>query len=111
MNQAWLTKPWQSAVDVLPRTTSDHNPLLLKIDNVATAVPRPFRFQYFWVRRLSFLSVVKDNWDLHSEFVGPYRFAWKLKRLKLALREWNRLSVGNVFENLRHAEAHIQSLE
>ena len=111
INQNWLSQSWNAAVEVLSRSTSDHSPLLLRIISPASQVPRPFRFQHFWMLRSDFMSIVKHNWELPVDFYGPYKFAWKLKRLKIVLKQWNKNVVGNLFSNLKQAETDLQFQE
>lgn len=111
VNHFWSSTDWQASVDILSRTTSDHSPLLLKVDRPDSHVPRPFRFQNFWLGRSDFMPLVEANWSLPVDFHGSYRFAWKLKRLKGALKEWNKSVVGNIFYNLKQAEVQVNSLQ
>ena len=108
VNQFWLHQPWCSSVEVQARTTSDHSPLLLKIDSISAQPLRPFRFQHFWLQKTDFLNIVRLNWLLPADYYGPYIVAWKLKRLKGALKNWNNQVVGNLFNNLQQAEYDLQ---
>jgi len=51
----------QSEVEHLPRTGSDHAPLLLCCENKVNKVRKSFKFLKFWVEHKFFLDVVKKN--------------------------------------------------
>lgn len=109
-NVAWLTFLPNCSVELLSRATSDHNPLLLSIAP-PIQTKKVFRFQNMWLQRPSFLDVVRLSWDQPTEGYGMSLFSKKLKRLRSKLREWNRLEFGNVFENVKSAEAEVKRLE
>ena len=111
VNQAWLSTSWNTSVEAHARPTSDHCPLILKVVSQPAVVSKPFRFQHFWVHRLDFLELVRASWCLPVAYHGPYGFAWKLKRLKGVLRDWNRNVIGNIFHNMSKAEGELRALE
>ncbi|VFQ90741.1 unnamed protein product [Cuscuta campestris] len=80
----------------LPRNTSDHNPLLIKLSNLHFAGPKPFRYINCWSTHNSFMSTVSNNW-------GPYvgggmrGLGYKLKNLGHILHSWNKNTFGNIF--------------
>lgn len=53
---------WSSiSVVVLPRTISDHHPLLMKCLESSSVFVKPFRFQNFWTSHKDFSKVVSDS--------------------------------------------------
>ncbi|KAL7170980.1 hypothetical protein ACSBR2_035772 [Camellia fascicularis] len=52
----------------LPRTISDHCPMLLKVDNRDWR-PKPFKFINAWLSHPSFMSKVK-KWERKLKFKG-----------------------------------------
>lgn len=64
-----------------------------------------------WLHRQDFMDVVRRCWDSDISGYGMYRFTSKLRVLKKALREWNAISFGDVFQNMRDAEAAVKTLE
>ncbi|CAI9115578.1 OLC1v1016508C1 [Oldenlandia corymbosa var. corymbosa] len=70
-----------------------------------------FRFQNMLWRRVDFLNVVKEDWNKPSNSFGMLGFSLKLHRLKVKLKEWNKVVFGNVFDNLNAVEKHVQELE
>lgn len=110
-NPAWLDVFSGCSVELLHRATLDHNPLLLKAHFPGPSGPRPFRFQQMWLLRPGFKEVVSASWHAPQHGYGMFLFASKLKRLKFALRLWNRTKFGHVISNLREAEDKVKALE
>ncbi|GLU14823.1 hypothetical protein SLE2022_313700 [Rubroshorea leprosula] len=52
----------------LPRTCSDHHPVLLDLDTAASLPPanKPLRFEASWLSRKEFSRVFSMAWNLHS---------------------------------------------
>lgn len=95
----------------LARTTSDHSPILLCGENYDFSGPKQFRFQSMWTTHSDFLNLVRTNWSLPAEGGGMRALAFKLKRLKQALRGWNRDTFGNVFDRIRNLESIVAEAE
>jgi len=96
---------------VLARTTSDHSPILLCGANSELPCPKQFRFQSMWITHSGFMDVVKNNWSLPAIGGGMRALAFKIKRLKQALRTWNRDTFGNVFDRIRNLESTVAEAE
>ncbi|XP_035541522.1 uncharacterized protein LOC118344586 [Juglans regia] len=97
---------------VLPRTTSDHSPLVIQTgDDPFRYGPRPFRFQFMWTDHVDFLSFVKGIWNQPGVGYGLLKLSFKLKRLKVALREWNLRIFGRTNVIIHELEIRIESLE
>ncbi|KAK4419665.1 hypothetical protein Salat_2379400 [Sesamum alatum] len=58
-----------------------------------------------WARHPDFLATVQSNWGFPTGCHGKAGLSAKLKRLKHKLRVWNKEVFGNIFDNLREAEA------
>ncbi|CAI9115566.1 OLC1v1016491C1 [Oldenlandia corymbosa var. corymbosa] len=85
--EEWLSLFPISTVQHLNRASSDHSPLLHQFNHTMESRPRLFRFQKMWLRRQSFLSMVKQNWDQPVQGYGMYAFSAKLRRLKAHMKE------------------------
>ncbi|XP_045791359.1 uncharacterized protein LOC123886064 [Trifolium pratense] len=72
------------------RDISDHCPIWLECSNHNWG-PKPFKFNNCWVDHPEFLDLVKKNWA-QSDVRGTKTFviSEKMKRLKEALKKWNR---------------------
>nr|XP_016481277.1 PREDICTED: uncharacterized protein LOC107802319 [Nicotiana tabacum] len=84
----------------LIRTGLDHAPLLMSCGEEAMIFVKPFKFLNFWTKHDSFMEVVKQNWV--ADFIGdPFlMFKQKLKRVKIALSKWSKLTYGDIFKQL-----------
>lgn len=109
-NDSWLDCFPTCQVELLNRSTSDHNPLVLSYA-ISVQQPRPFRFQNMWLRRPDFMAIVQTSWEEPIEAYGMYRFSLKLCRLKRVLKEWNRKSVGDIHWNVRQVKTFVKELE
>lgn len=107
----WLSTFPTSHAQLLPRTTSDHSPVLFSVEPASPFLAKPFRFQNFWLSRPDFIDVVANSWSEPMSQYGMLRFGLKLKRLRASLRSWNRVHVGNIFANLQAAERVVSEKE
>ncbi|XP_016488047.2 uncharacterized protein LOC107808078 [Nicotiana tabacum] len=91
LNIFFVNLPFQSLfpnieVEHLIRTGSDHAPLLMSCGEEAMQFVKPFKFLNFWTKHETFIEVVSSK--------------QKLKRVKLALSKWRKLTYGNIFKQL-----------
>ncbi|XP_028056846.1 uncharacterized protein LOC114260849 [Camellia sinensis] len=88
----------------LPRSISDHCPVLLKGD-VRNWGSKPFRFINAWLLHPKFIVEVKKSWE---EAVDPgwagFRLKRKLANLRAHLKKWNSEVFGNVDVQLKRAD-------
>ncbi|MCI31605.1 frigida-like protein, partial [Trifolium medium] len=61
VSEEWVNFWGISSLWVLPRSVSDHCPLILRSGNVDWG-PRPFRFNNHWLQNKDFMSLVEDSW-------------------------------------------------
>ncbi|CAI9115379.1 OLC1v1016269C1 [Oldenlandia corymbosa var. corymbosa] len=107
----WLDLFQVNSIENLSRKTSDHSPMLHMFGVQGVSKPRVFQFQQMWLQRPEFISVVKENWEQPIDGFGMIAFSLKLRRLKAKLKEWNKSCFGDVFANLKEAEATVQHFE
>ncbi|VFQ90194.1 unnamed protein product [Cuscuta campestris] len=88
----------------LPRANSDHKPLLLICNGQCHSGPKPFKFLNVWTHHDSFMDTVKSSWHNTPTSGGMRGLIFKLKNLKIALKEWNSSHFGNIFLKLEEAE-------
>jgi hypothetical protein len=81
---------------VCPRDVSDHCPVVLKYGN-DDWVPKPFRFNNYWLEHRNFKTVV-DEWWRGQEVEGWMAFVLKekLRGLKFCLKEWHSSEFGSL---------------
>lgn len=84
------------------RSISDHIPLLLSKDSVDWG-PRPFKFLNAWLTKPECLNLITEVWSGLSGV--NTKLTRKLRNLKLAIKDWNEKSGGNVKEKKRRIES------
>ncbi|KAF5475502.1 hypothetical protein F2P56_007302 [Juglans regia] len=96
----------------LPRTTSDHCPMLIEfLKDPYSYGPSPFRFQQMWVKHLEFIDFVKNVWSVPMVGTRIVKLASKLKKVKVALREWNKWVFGRTNAHIASLEVKVERLE
>ncbi|KAK1326875.1 hypothetical protein QJS10_CPA01g02555 [Acorus calamus] len=82
----------------LPRTTSDHSPILL-VSKPPGRNKHIFRFESWWLECEGFETLIRQSWNSGAGILrGARCIAFKLRRLKQCLKRWGRL------ERLRRTE-------
>ncbi|KAL8555733.1 hypothetical protein ACS0TY_003520 [Phlomoides rotata] len=104
---------WHSAsATVLPRISSDHHPILLKLQETTGHLIRPFHFQQMWTTHPSLTPMVMASW---SQFVTSYspihRVTHKLKRLKATLRNWKKDIFRNIYIEMEEASKGLIAIQ
>ncbi|KAL6579793.1 hypothetical protein OROMI_007817 [Orobanche minor] len=107
----WVNKFPRCCVKHIPRHTSDHNSLLCTFSSDVIKTKTSFRFQNMWVKHHLFLDTVRDSWSIPSPFSGLLKMYKKLPRLKLTLREWNKVTFGNIFQIVDLAQKKVGEAE
>ncbi|XP_047264607.1 uncharacterized protein LOC124896806 [Capsicum annuum] len=98
-------------VENLPRSGSDHAPVLLYCNTVQEQIIKPFKFLNFWLKKNSCMEVIKQIWK-EKAFGNPFMiFHQKLKRTKVALTKWSKQSFGNIFQEIATLEEVIKIKE
>ncbi|XP_041024617.1 uncharacterized protein LOC121265149 [Juglans microcarpa x Juglans regia] len=96
----------------LPRMTSDHCPMLIEfLKDPYSYDPSPFRFQQMWVEHPEFIDFVKSVWSVPVVGMGLFKLANRLKRVKVALREWNKRVFGRTNAHIASLEVKVEGLE
>ncbi|KAF7808415.1 reverse transcriptase [Senna tora] len=72
---------------------SDHNPMLLRSrPSQGNRNAQPFRCERIWINHLDFLNVLQEAWGTIGNLSS------KLGVLKNKAIEWNKVSLGNIFQ-------------
>ncbi|XP_070039991.1 uncharacterized protein [Nicotiana tomentosiformis] len=105
LDRIFVTLPFHNLfpnieVEHLIRTGSDHAPLLMRCGEDAMQFVKPFKFLNFWTKHDKFKDFVKQNWV--AGFIGdPFlMLKQKLKRVKIVLSQWSKLTYGDIFKQL-----------
>ncbi|XP_057811339.1 uncharacterized protein LOC131025560 [Salvia miltiorrhiza] len=92
----------------LPRTVSDHCPILMETKFVDWG-PKPFRFINAWTSHPDFARIVSESWNKEGiSGWSSYVYKEKLKRLKTDLKCWNRNCFGLIEENIAKLRTEIE---
>lgn len=97
LDRALYSADWRclfpdGTVQNLPRTYSDHSPLLIHVygNTPHMRINRPFRLEAAWLLDESFAAVVNNNWRSSN-------FSDKIKTFSNAAMNWNKNVLGNIF--------------
>nr|XP_016450038.1 PREDICTED: uncharacterized protein LOC107774897 [Nicotiana tabacum] len=105
LDRIFVNSPFQSLfptteVEHLIRTGSDHAHLFMTCGDATTTFTKPFKFLNFWTKHTSFKEVVRPNWQADVTGDPFWMFKQKLKRVKIALSKWSRVTYGDIFKQL-----------
>ncbi|KAK3184200.1 hypothetical protein Dsin_031486 [Dipteronia sinensis] len=95
----------------LPRSHSDHHPLLISCSASVSSNSRPIRFQGMWVSHPSFLNLVRSVWSSSIAGSGSGIVVQKLKLLKKALRRWIWEVFGDIALNVSNANEKVMLIQ
>ena len=94
-----------------PRSLSDHNVVLLVVDEINWG-PNPFKFFNHWTDDREFKELTHSFW-MKSQLEGPnsYNIWDKFKALKLVIKEWYKKKGADDPFRISHIEEEIDCLE
>ncbi|XP_028125261.1 uncharacterized protein LOC114322196 [Camellia sinensis] len=95
----------------LPRTVSDHCPLVLMEDGRDWG-PKPYKFLNAWLLHPNLASIVETTWrETQLQGSDGFLLKKKLQALKMALKKWSKEVYGNVANKLKDTESVIHELD
>jgi hypothetical protein len=107
----WDTQFSTAVQSLLPRTLSDHSPILLDC-GPNRGGKSPFRFENMWLRSEGFVERVKHWWDSYVfEGFPSHILSQKLMALKANLKQWNKEVFGDVGVRKGELMREIQQLD
>jgi exonuclease III len=111
LSEGFIAKEGISNQWVGDRDISDHCPIWLLTSNQNWG-PKPFKFNNCWIDHPEFFNFVKSSWE-SMEIQGKKAFVIKekLKRLKIALKTWNREVFGILDLNIDQTVKDLNDLE
>lgn len=105
-NISWRTRFDEAVVMVLPRTNSDHHPLLVTMQGVPiSSVNKPFRFEASWIKHTCFPEFLHSVWNQDKPFLQ------NLDNLSMMLPTWNKDVFGNIFSKKRSLLARLNGIQ
>jgi hypothetical protein len=100
-NHRWIHLFPNAKISHLPALDSDHNPLLFSTLGDFPSLPKPFKFEAFWVKDISSHSVIANAWNSPFNGSAPFALSKKIKASKVALKIWNSQHFGNIRHNIK----------
>ena len=103
----------QVKVTNLPRSHSDHAPILVDVAKPHDFGPTPFKFLDVWLDDATCLQVIKQSWVSPVVGYGDMSLRWflKLSRLKKTLKIWNKEQFGNIFDKVKKAKERLANVQ
>lgn len=98
-------------VEHLVRSRSYHTPLMLQFSNVNEQIIKLFRFLNFWLKKDSYMKVIRQNLIIKVSSNPFIMFRLKLKLIKSALTLWSRENFRNIFQEILNLEEIIKVSE
>lgn len=109
-NGDWRLLFSRAFIKHFPRFASDHAALFLDTYGDQQGLPKPFRFEAFWLRNTSCRSIVANAWSYQGPGSPAFFLYKKIHALKLALRKWNRETLGLIQEQIRLLQSEISKV-
>ncbi|GLT36867.1 hypothetical protein SLA2020_112150 [Shorea laevis] len=112
LDRAWANPDWkilfpEAVVFHLPRTHSDHCPILLDVNPVLPrSGSRPFRMEKFWVDHPDFKDLIQSIW-----LVGNDSTSVCLEKTKLQAKAWSAATFGNIFKEKNKILARLGGIQ
>lgn len=105
-NEDWRAMFPEGMIQNLPRTYSDHAPLLISPHGMhsITFIHRPFRFEAAWIMDATFGDVVLSGWNGSN-------LREKIDNFSKAAISWNKNVFGNIFRKKRWTLARIKGVQ
>jgi len=112
VSQSWLDLFPNAELFVLPPTSSDHSPLLVKLDSRIKmgAHKRVFRFEDMWTSEEGCEYVISRSWNDCPSDGSMQGLMEKILKCSEDLLVWNRDHFGNVQRHLRLCQDRFKEL-
>ncbi|XP_019431828.1 PREDICTED: uncharacterized protein LOC109338930 [Lupinus angustifolius] len=110
-NDSWLSAWQHTSCFTLPRSASDHHPLMLCSSNGSNILHSHFRFHKMCLQHQGLRSVVETHWSNAVVGCPMYVLSNKLKGLKTILKSWNKEVFGNIHLRVKNALTSFELLQ
>lgn len=106
-NHSFLLQFPESLVVHLPRTCSDHHPLVVKepMPTPHLGTERPFRMLAAWFTHPNFERIVRADWE------QPLPTMDIMRRFKFTASTWNKFKFGNIFDRKQRCRARLGGIQ
>jgi hypothetical protein len=103
-NVEWDAKYPTTTVSLLPRSVSDHNPLLIQFGEKRQMGDQMFRFEMWWLEIDGFAKVVKKAWEIRCPARDPMEvWQFKIRLLRRKITGWSR----NIDAEIKKKKAYL----
>lgn len=104
VNDNWLYFFPTAFVTHLPKTYSDHNPLLLTLSNININIGlKPFRLDSFWCNHPDFVNFINSSWS--NKLITASR------NFQKNILEWKNTIFGDILKNKRTILARLSGIQ
>lgn len=104
-NYDWINLYPEATVKHLPRTHSDHCPILISLDPTCLIPNKVFRFETMWASHPQFKQLVHDTWSDDLPLMPT------INKFKAVATRWNQTTFGNIFKQKRKILARLAGLQ
>jgi exonuclease III len=113
VSEALLESDQALEANILPKSGSDHWPIVFCLDPGLPARPKPFRFEKFWLTHPNFDQLARTWWAQAEIDHGThmYKFQQRLKNFKQLIKRWNKTTFGDILLRKREIESQLEELQ
>lgn len=98
-------------LSTLPRSTSNHSSLILRLEEQKPNGPFPFRHEIMQNPHPNFKDLLQHWWNLPYQGTSMFHIAQKLKRIIYNMQGWNRISFRNIFHTQFSILSNIKDIQ
>jgi len=102
----WRMSFQEATMEHLVRRHSNHNPLLLRCNQVSNRGHRPFRFQAAWCTHTNYSNAVLNAWNKGNGSVVA-----SLQNVEKGSLTFNEEHFGNIFRRKKHLESKMRGIQ
>ncbi|GLU11862.1 hypothetical protein SLE2022_285820 [Rubroshorea leprosula] len=112
LDRAWANPEWKllfpkATLFHLPRTSSDHCPILLDLKPFTPrSGSRPFRMEKFWLDHLEFQALIQQIWSSNNSNTSDC-----LDTSMKQARIWSRNTFGNIFKRKQELLSRLAGIQ
>lgn len=104
-NEKWLSIFPRASVIHLPKTHSDHNPILIEINpKYLNPLPKPCRLESYWCRHPQYGNIINECWDANF-------FTKASKTFRNCIVDWKDTTSGDLYRKKRIILARLAGIQ
>lgn len=113
VNQQWISLFPDSCANILAPKFSDHSPCLLDLSvPLPIAGTRPFKFSNYLCKHPNFSQTLEEEWIQAGGVASDLSsFCYKLRKIKGALKAFNRENFSNIQQRVIETNCLLQSVQ